>query len=84
MSDGMKYIVVVALGHEQPVIFSPLLEHYSVAGNRRVVSAGRCRIYLEDGKLRVWCGGGSVSLKLVSRGKQDAALILSELERHCE
>lgn len=85
--DKAKYIIVIERGHEVPVIFSSLIDHYRMAGGMPVVSAGFCGAWeIEQtdtslDTLRVWAGGKSITLKdeknnyIVSRGDIDADII---------
>ena len=84
----VKYIVVESAGgNEVPIIFSDLLAHNEVAGNRTVISAGFVQIYPKpegkdpDGCSDVWvsCFGESVTLKVKSRDDVDAKLILDRM-----
>jgi len=73
--DRAKYIIVQDGGLELPVIFSPLLKHSEVAGQRRIVAAGFCDISNNE----VACWGKSVSLDIESRPEEDAKLIRRQI-----
>jgi len=60
----MKYIIVDDMGMELPVVFCEILDHNSVAGERKVLSAGFC-VRNDDGTYQVW--GGSTTLKMSSK-----------------
>lgn len=71
-----KYIIIEHKALEVPIVFSPILQHSEVAGNKKVISAGFCRAD-EDGVYSVW--GESISLKVKSR-PEDAEIINKYLE----
>ena len=76
----MKYIVINNRDLEIPIIFSDLLPHRDVAGDKEVVSAGECSFYVSSGagkdvdKVKVSVWGKSVGLNVLSR-KEDSLLI---------
>jgi hypothetical protein len=71
-----KYIIVESFGLELPIVFNPIIDHSTVAGNFKVVSAGFCSQSVDC----LWnCWGESTSLKLKSR-TQDGR-ILEDLEK---
>jgi hypothetical protein len=73
MDRELKYIIVLDTGLEMPILFPMIVTHSDVASELgRVVGAGFCRLF-EDGKWNVW--GGSTSLLIPSRGKEDADII---------
>ena len=83
--DDLKYIVVIEeqMGLEVPIMFSSLLSHSEVAGNKTVISAGFCRLECsetQDDPVRVSFWGDSTSLKLKSR-EEDKALLEKEINR---
>ena len=85
--DKAKYIIVIERGHEVPIIFSSLIDHYRMAGGMPVVSAGFCEVFgreesdtnLDTIIVAAW--GKSTTLKdeknkyVVSRKKEDADII---------
>lgn len=84
--ERAKYIIVVERGHEVPVVFSSLIDHYTMAVGCCVVAAGFCEVMgkstdNDEDDISVWAGGKSTTLKngknnyVVSRGEEDAALI---------
>jgi hypothetical protein len=80
----IKYIIVNAgFGTEAPILFSELLKHSEVAGNRQVISAGFVQINAEekDGEqvLVATCYGESTSLGIKSREEEDSKLVTSQL-----
>lgn len=86
----MKYIIIEDDGIEVPIIFSELLKHIDVKGQRKVISAGFCQIDVktilgedpngseDKSVLSVNCGGKSVGLGVKSRA-EDAELIKKHL-----
>ena len=69
-----KYIVVNYLG-EQIIIFSPVLEHKTVAGKMKTISAGFVDFtYDKRGELKAFCYGQSTTLNMKSRYKEDSVL----------
>lgn len=72
MSKQAKYIILDS-DIQEPVVFSPLLQHDSVAAGRPVISAGFCR--LVGTTWRAW--GHSTSLGKQARFEDEA--ILNEL-----
>lgn len=89
----VKYIIIVESmgGNEVPIIFSDLLAHNEVAGNKTVISAGFVEIDSNsedrdtDGcsELLVSCYGESVTLKVKSRKDVDAKLIIDRMFKEC-
>jgi hypothetical protein len=77
----MKYIIVeTQYGTENAIIFDEILDHAAVAGQQKVVAAGFTSIKgLQDryGSIdtETCCFGGSVTLSLGSRGREDARII---------
>jgi hypothetical protein len=68
-----KYIVVNRHGTELPFVFSDLCQHYDIARavGGEVVGAGFCEI-VDD---QYVCYGESISCRVFSRKKQDAAVL---------
>jgi hypothetical protein len=80
----IKYIIVNAgFGTEAPILFSELLKHNEVAGNRQVISAGFVQIHAEekDGEqvFVATCYGESTSLDIQSRPEEDSKIVTSQL-----
>lgn len=71
-----KYIIIKDNGLEMPVVFNPLIDHSTIAGANKVVSAGFCRCNI-DGYHSVW--GESVKLRIKSR-PEDADILDKMLE----
>ncbi len=72
----MKYVIVEELGIELPIIFNEILDHSSVARDRKVVSAGHVKFGCGiDGSMVVSCYGKSVTLRTKSRGTIDEEII---------
>lgn len=71
-----KYIIVQEWGAELPIVFSELLKHSEVAGNKLAVSGG---FVSTDADGKITCYGESTSLRLESRGEEDAAIIRQHL-----
>ena len=71
---SLKYIVVRDhSGGERAIVFDPVLNHSTVAGHMKVVSAGHCR--LPGGEiLRAAAWGKSTSIGVSSR-PEDADII---------
>lgn len=64
MNDHPKYIIVQDEGHDQAVVFSPIMSHKQMAGGLKVVAAGFCS-FDGAGNVSVW--GESVTLQVKSR-----------------
>lgn len=79
MDDTMKakYVIVLCMGLEMPIVFNCLLDHASVCQNLKAVSAGFCRRG-DDGTYSVW--GKSQTLNLNNR-PEDAAILQNDLEK---
>jgi hypothetical protein len=66
-----KYIIIEHLGHEIAIMFDNLLEHATMASEKKVVAAGFFVAYSdageddEDVSFRVW--GQSITLKQTAR-----------------
>jgi len=76
MNEPPKYLIVLDQGGcECVIVFNCILTHAQVAGDMNVISAGFCRLpnRLND-NVSAW--GESNSLKIKSRGDEDADLIL--------
>jgi hypothetical protein len=72
-TDYPKYLIVISeRGCECAIVFNHILDHKQVAGNMEVVSAGYCHFF--KGDVSVW--GESTTLKIESRGDEDAKAIL--------
>jgi hypothetical protein len=56
----MKYL---RLADDSIIMFSTNLAHCDVARGWQVESAGECEVGTKDGKIEVWAGGRSISLK---------------------
>ena len=90
--EKAKYIIVMERGHEVPIIFSSLIDHFTMGQGHTVVSAGFCEVWgieptdLSLDTVRVWAGGRRTTLKdknkkyIVSRGDVDADIIKKMLE----
>lgn len=74
MNEPLKYLIVTHL--ELPIVFNAILDHKSVAGDMKVVSAGFCRLH-DDLNKSASAWGESVTLGVKSR-EEDVA-ILSKL-----
>ncbi len=75
----MKYLIIMVRGCECSIVFNPILDHADVAGDQmEVISAGFCRMpnYLND---NAFAYGESVSLKIKSRGQEDARVIFKDV-----
>lgn len=76
-----KYIIVDNHGVELPVIFSELMVHQEVAhalgySDAQVLGAGFCEVGgNDDGTADYNCFGESVSLRVMSRRRQDAEIL---------
>lgn len=71
-----KYLILSVMGCELPVVFSPIIDHSTIAGTNTVVSAGFC-YRRRNGTYEVW--GKSISLKKGSR-LEDSEIISRTLE----
>ena len=70
-----KYIVVEQLFSENIIIFSAVLDHKTVAGDMKVISAGFVNIAVNGfGKVFTNCWGKSKTLEISSRPKEDSIL----------
>jgi hypothetical protein len=83
----MKYVVILDWsGLEYPIIFPNVIQHNSmVTDNLKVVSAGECSINNSldgSGKPKASCWGQSISLRVKSRGEEDAELINKAIENY--
>jgi hypothetical protein len=81
-----KYIIVFSHGVETPILFPEWIGHAEVAGERKVIAAGLVRLtggeqkwdtIVSSNEIQVKCFGRSPSLKVNSRGGEDAFLIQS-------
>ena len=78
-TDYPKYLIVLSeQGCECAIVFNHILDHKQVAGNMEVVSAGYCHLLRGNvSNVSVW--GESTTLKIESRGDEDAVAILRYL-----
>ena len=73
--DSLKYVIVRGeMGIETPIVFPGFINHADVTRNCAPISAGFCAPY-EDDNGQFSCWGSSVTLKLDSRGDEDAKII---------
>jgi len=75
-----KYIIVDSFGVQLPVVFPELMVHQEVAQalgfGDRVVGAGFCEVGANhDGTADYNCFGESISLRVMSRRRQDAEIL---------
>lgn len=83
----MKYIVVEQMpGMKIAILFPDTIAHSDIDVSRvgTIISAGTCKIYAGDNPeqpLYVDCYGESISLKVKSRDKADAEVVLHALQR---
>jgi hypothetical protein len=81
--DYGKYIIFTTDGvTEFPILFPSYIDHCDIANmfGHKAISAGRFEVGAEATEddpmnISVWAGDKSVTLKLKSRGKEDAGLI---------
>jgi len=71
MDREAKYVVI---DFQIPLLFPDHVNHDFFVGGKKATSAGFCRIYSEDGELKVSVYGESVRLRLKAR-PEDADLI---------
>lgn len=82
---NMKYIIMDHRGCDTPILFPVWVGHDEIYRHAKVIGAGECSVSgtskeIEVGSrlcndIEVYCYGKSVSLDVVSRGYEDAALI---------
>jgi hypothetical protein len=60
MSKEMKYVIIDEC---LPILFS-IGQRHGDFGRMKPTSAGKCRIYYEEGKFTAECYGGSIDLNL--------------------
>ena len=73
------------MGHEVAILFSDLIAHIEMAGDRKVISAGQFDVVgdvsAEDQEgIKVYTFGESVTLKAKSRGEEDSNIIKKMLQ----
>jgi len=75
MTDPAKYIVIEENATESAIIFPCWILHANIAGEKKVISAGKVEFELSGSTVVIYCYGESVGLKVKSRPKEDARLI---------
>lgn len=78
----MKYVIVVDCGVEVPIIFNDIIDHDSVVGNRKAISAGKVSFPHGKEKTLVSCWGRSTTLNLRSRFEIDEEIIQKTLDNY--
>lgn len=78
MNEPAKYLIVMDYDCPCAIVFNSILSHRQVAGEMNVIAAGFCRLpdKLND-NVNAW--GESTTLKVKSRGNEDADLILRQI-----
>ena len=81
-----KYVIVRSMGLDNAILFSPIINHSEMKQlGMPIVSAGQCSITDDwqhpDGEdPLIQCYGESVTLKLKSRGEEDAKVIVRNFD----
>ncbi len=84
-----KYIIIELKLNEFGISFPEMVDHdftkYTLGADAKVIGAGFFKIGVEDGVPSLSCYGESVSLKIKSRGFEDAIILKHSLfDRYSE
>ncbi len=76
--DNPKYVIILECDCEVAIVFSPLLDHRDVIGNKTAISAGFCQLPDKSHKY-ISVYGQSTTLELKSRVNEDIQIIRQSL-----